>query len=187
MRINLRADLITARHLAGLSQKAAGARMGVAQPVFARFELGNQWTMSTVHRWARAVDRRAVFTIVGFGEPWRVHGHPGHETVCPAGPPDDVDRWHRAKLIADAIGARFAARVSLARVADIIGCTYQTVSNWEDYAEYDSRLAVVQRYVRGAAILGRLPDAHLAAELHDPGMPAQTAPTLSDPANTIPA
>lgn len=164
VRVNLRADLITRRYLLG-GQRELGRRLGVTQPVVARIEGRLQWRLSTVQRWARALDAQARFVLVGLPEPWHVHGHPGHDLELPDGPPEDADRWLRSKVIADAIGARFAAGVQLSHVARLAGCTYNTMSQWEDDAEDDTRLPVLQRYVRATAVLARIPGAHLAVDL----------------------
>lgn len=166
-RINLRADLIARRHVSSVGQRELAERLGVSQSVFARTETRLQWRLSTVQRWARALDARARFVLVGLPEPWRVHGHPGHELEQPEGPAADVDQWLRSNAIADAIGARFAAGVRLQRVARLIECAYSTLSQWEDDAEHDTRLPVLQRYVRATAILARIPDAHLAIEIEE--------------------
>jgi hypothetical protein len=172
MRVNLRADLIARRHVLGVGQRELGCRLGVTQPVVARTEARLQWRLSTVQRWAAALQSQARFVIVGLPEPWRVHGHPGHELEQPDDPAD-IDRWLRSKAIADAIGSRFAAGVHLSRVARVAGCTYNTMSQWEDDAEQDTRLPVLQRYVRATAILARIPDAHLAVELHPDETPEE--------------
>ncbi len=183
VRVNLRADLIARRHVVGLSQRQVAERLGTTQPVFARFEKGLQWKLSTVQRWARAVEAESRFHVVGFPDPWHVY-HPGHEYACPDGPIEEVDRWRRSNIIADAIGVRWATGPSLARVADLIDCTYQSVSQWEDTAEDDTRMPVLQRYVRATAILARIPDAHLAVDLV---VPDQTAPAVPAGAHTITA
>lgn len=179
VRINLRADLIARRHVVGLSQRQVADRLGgISQPVFARFEKGLQWKLSTVQRWARAVDAQARFRVDGFPDPWHVY-HPGHECACPEGPVEEIDRWLRSNIIANAIGVRWATGPSLNRVADLIDCTYQSVSEWEDTAEDDTRLPVLQRYVRATAILARIPDAHLAVDLVVPGRTAPAEPVAA--------
>jgi hypothetical protein len=185
VRVNFRADAIARRHVLGLSQRDVADRIPgrTTQPVVARFEKALQWKMSTVQRWARALEAEAHFRITGLPEPWHVYNHPGHEYTCPDGPIEEIDRWLRTKAIADAIGTRFAAGPALIRVADICGCTYQTMSEWEDNAEDDTRVPVLQRYVRATGILARIPDAHLAVDLV---VPAEAVPAEAVPAGTVP-
>lgn len=167
-RVQLRTALTDRRRQLQLSQYDVADRLGVGQPVVQRFEKQLQWKMSTLSKWARALNDATVrYELVGFPEPWHVHGIYGHNHECPDGPAAEVERWHRSRAIADAIGVRNAAGVRLSRLADLFGCTEPTVSGWEDIAEDDTRLPNLQRYVRGTAILGRLPEAYLTVDLVD--------------------
>lgn len=191
----LRAALIARRRGLGLTQYQVAARLAVGQPVVQRFEKQLQWRMSTLSRWALALDGAVIrYRLVDFPEPWRVHGIFGHEYACPDGPADEVERWHRSRAIGDVIGARHAVShsgrrwVDLRRLADVIGCTEPTLSQWEDDSDDDTRLAALQRYATAIAIAARMPDAHLAVDLVAPASETdQEARDVSDLDNTITA
>lgn len=191
----LRAALIERRRELGLTQYQVADRLVVGQPVVQRFEKQLQWRMSTLSRWALALDGAVIrYRLVDFPEPWHVHGIFGHEYQCPDGPADEVERWHRSRAIGDVIGARHAIShsgrrwVDLRRLADVIGCTEPTLSQWEDDTEDDTRLAALQRYATATAIAARMPDSYLAVDLVDPATePPQQAHDVSDPTNTITA
>jgi transcriptional regulator with XRE-family HTH domain len=193
-REELRAGLLARRQELGLTQYQVADRLGVCQTVVQRFEKQLQWRMSTLSRWALALDGAVIrYRLVDFPDPWHVHGIHGHEYTCPDGPAEEVERWHRSRAIGDVIGARHAVNhsgrrwVDLNRLADIIGCTEPTLSQWEDDVQDDTRLAVLQRYATATAIAARMPDSHLTVALvvpHD-GETDERPREVSDPTNTI--
>jgi transcriptional regulator with XRE-family HTH domain len=175
-RLALRAALRGDREAAGVSQRTLAARLGTDQPGVGRYERTDQWRITTVLRWARALDRRVVLRPVGFpaatrpmywGKNTDIEGalHAILRSVTGAG--EASDEWTVAKLQSELAGIRAACGISQLRLADRIGVSEQALSQFERGGN-GTRVVVAQRYARGVALCARLPLAHLSLTLEQP-------------------
>lgn len=160
-RIVLRADLRQAREDQGLSQRQLAERLGIDQPGVGRYERGDQWKITTVLRWARALSSRVVLRPSGFPPAGRSMYWGKNADIEGAlndilgtvhvSDPDRDDEWAVAKLLSELAGVRAACGVSQKRLAARLGISEQSVSLFEG-ADHGTSVAMAQRYTRALGL-----------------------------------
>lgn len=175
-RLALRAELRDTREAESVSQRALAARLGIDQPGVGRYECTDQWRVTTVLRWARALNRRVILRPVGFpaatrsmywGKNTDIEGALHAILGSVTGSGNTGDDWTVAKLQSELAGIRGACGISQLRLADRIGVSEQALSQFEG-GENGTSVVVAQRYARGLALCARLPLAYLSLTLEQP-------------------
>jgi transcriptional regulator with XRE-family HTH domain len=169
-RRDLKVRLLSERHRQRLGQRAVAARLGIDQRVFSGWEKRDQWRMTTVMRWARALDMQFKAVPTGFPEP---------EHATRKGRAADIDdalidllanvgtrgdEWDVARLQSRIATLRAGCGVTQKQVADILSVTPQAIGEFE-CGSRGALLVNAQRHTRAVAQAAGLESAYLALTL----------------------